>query len=270
MTDKKSIKQRFKDFVLKSKNEAAKLTVPRWAVDFSKRIHIHELRIADAIAVRSIYMFFEGWLRIITKIAFVACVFCFIAFTSVRGMIITLGDAMYIPLTDDGQIVDFQDLSKPIEKSKLENFLESCLEGLYSLNSLSYQKTFKLNSNKCFSRTKQQKLAISVVESNIFDFIGGVDSKSKQLSKGRMVGFDIHVMTEVGKNISNQGFMTYGYEVKGVFSKYDMATGVKQAAPATFQVVLRNVVPFASESGLTIMSARLKWDRQAADEGSKE
>jgi hypothetical protein len=270
MTDKKTLKQRVKEFVDKGKNEAKKLTVPKWAVDYAERIHIHELRIADAIAVRSIYSFFEGWLRIITVILSVACLVSFIAFSSVRGMIITLGDAMYIPLSNDGQLVNFPNLAVPLEKNKIESYLEGCLEGLYSLNSLSYQKTFKATSNKCFSRSKQQKLAISVVESNIFEFIGQADSKSKQLSKGRLVGFDVQEMNEVGQNLSDQGFMTYGYEVKGIFTKYDMATGVRQAAPATFQVVLRNVVPFASESGLTIMSARLKWDRQIADEGTDQ
>lgn len=258
MKNSKSLTQRFKDF---GKRETAKLTVPTWACSYGERISIHELRIADSIAVRAIYGFFERWLRPLAIGFFVATSICGIAFVSVRGMVITLGDAMYIPLTSDGRIVHFESLAEPIPESKVKDFVEKCLEGLYSLNSNTYQKTFKIHSNRCFSRSKQQKLAISVVESNIFNFIGTKDTNIKAASRARLVGFDVQSSVDVGQVITDQGYVQYGYEVRGNFTKYDMATGVKQVAPATFQVVMRNVVPFASPSGLSIISVRLKWDR---------
>jgi hypothetical protein len=257
--NKFSLLQKIKEF---GKNETKKLTVPRWAVEYGNRIDIHELRIADAIAERELYNFFYWWLKVITTVVLAACLVMFFAFNSVRGMIITLPDAMYVPLTSDGQLVKFEDLARELPQEKIKGFLENCLEGMYSLNSLSYQKTFKLYSNRCFSRTKQQKLAMSVVQSNLYEFIGGIETKTKSDSRARMVSFDVTEIKSVGKSIADAGYMQYGFEVRGKFTKYDMATRVKQVAPATFQVVLRNVVPFANESELTIMSARLKWDRQ--------
>lgn len=258
MTTKKSWQQKLREF---GARESEKLTIPAWACNYGERLNLHELHIADAIAVRGLYAFFRGWLRPLTLGFVLASIVFAIAFISVRGMIITLQDSIYIPLSDNGSVADFPDLTQANSQENIRKFLESCLEGLYSLNSNSYQKTFKTYSNRCYSRSKQSLLARSVIDSKIFSFIGKVGAGAETKAKAKLVAFEMTSATDVGQILSEDGYLQYGYEVKGVFTKYDMETNIKQKAPAKFQVVVRNVVPFANPSGLTIISSRLIWDK---------
>lgn len=246
------------------KQHASLLTVPQWACDYASRLSVHELKIADSIAYRSIYAFFAHWMRPLLWLVLFVAALSTVSFTSVRGMIITLNDSVYIPVTDDGVIVEFTDLTKAVPEITIKGFMEKCLEGMYSLNTISYAKTFKMYSNKCFGRSKQQQLVRSVVDSQIFDFVTNTSvgsSSRKSLSKAKMVAFDVTEIEPVGSIDTEKGYAQYAYEVRGVFTKFDFSTSVKQVAPATFQVIVRNVVSFAHPDGLSFVSARLKWGR---------
>lgn len=253
-----------KQIVAAGKQQASLLTVPQWACNYAARLNVHELKIADSIAYRTIYAFFERTMRPLFWLTLFAAGVSTISFMSVRGMVITLNDSIYIPTTDDGAIVEFTDLTAPIPEIKIKGFMERCLEGMYSLNTISYAKTFKIYANQCFGRSKQQLLVKSVVDSQIFDFVTTSSPSSgskKSSSSAKMVAFDVTDIEQIGNIDTEKGYAQYAYEVRGVFTKLDMTTSIKQAAPATFQVIVRNVVTFAHPDGLSFVSARLKWDR---------